>query len=86
MSCHIDPFHITHSAACALNALNVIYSRCSYVLVQEQDCGSITGDWFGPVGLSPAGQVTGCNHCVITDQETFTLLLLLLNAYNNIFY
>ena len=37
---------------------------------------SITGDWFGPVGLSPAGQVTGCNHCVITDQETLTLLLL----------
>ena len=76
------PFHITHSVACFQNDL----SRCSYVLAQELDCGSITGDWFGPVGLSPAGQVTGCNHCVITDQETFTLLLLVLNTYNNIFY
>ena len=62
------PFHITYNAACFQNDL----SRCSYVLAQEQDYGSITGDWFGPVGLSPAGQVTGCNHCVITDQASYT--------------
>ena len=79
------PFHIVHSAAYALNDLSTV-GAVMYLYRNRTVRGSITGDWFGPVGLSPAGQVTGCNHCVITDQETFTLLLLLLNTYNNIFY